>query len=225
MRALFRVGAVPILFLTLLVSGAASQEASSNAPAAGRDIVGLLEKVGREASGFKTLRTSFVQEKRLAVFKNTVVLKGRIVLQKPDSIAWHVSSPVRYSVVLSSSSIRQWDEDTNSVQTISLAKNPVLQNVLGQLSVWFSGEYKPLLKDFDVTLLREAPLAFRFSPKGNAMAAKIIRDIEIEFRGDRKYLQSIAIHELSGDSTVITFSDTEFNVPLDAREFEVKPRV
>ncbi len=219
------IGLVPVLFL--FRSLPAGGESGTVVRETGRstDVAALLEQVGKEASGFQTLRTSFVQEKRLAVFKDTVVLKGRIVLQKPDRIAWHVSSPLRYSVVLSSASIRQWDEDTNSVQTISLAKNPVLMNVLGQLSVWFSGEYRSLLKEFDVTVLRKGPIAFRFVPKGTAMAAKVLRDIEIEFRADRKYLQSIAIHELSGDSTVITFTDTEFNIPLDAREFEVKPRV
>lgn len=222
LRPLFSLGSVAALLLVLFLSDGAAQQ---TAPQAGRDAAALLERVGKEASGFQTLRTAFVQEKRLAVFQNTVVLKGRIVLQKPDRIAWHVSSPVRYAVVLSSSSIRQWDEDTDSVQTVSLAKNPILQNVLGQLSVWFSGEYRPLLKDFDVTLLREAPIAFRFAPKATAAAGKVIRDIEIEFRPDRKYLKSISIRELNNDSTVITFTDTEFNVPLDAREFEVKPRV
>ena len=180
-----------------------------------------LARLGREASVFKTLKTGFVQEKRLAVFQNTVVLTGRIVLQKPNRVAWHVDATVRYSVVISDSSVRQWDEDTDRVQEISLAKNPVLQNVLNQLTVWFSGDYRSLLKDFDVETARQAPPAFRFSPKKTAMASKIIRDIEIEFREDRKYLRSISIHELGGDSTVIT----QFDVPLEERDFEVKRRV
>ena len=184
-----------------------------------------LERLGRDASVFQTLKTGFVQEKRLAVFQNTVVLTGRIVLQKPNRVAWHVDAPVRYSVVISDSSVRQWDEDTDRVQEISLAKNPVLQNVLNQLTVWFSGDYRSLLKDFDVETARQSPPAFRFSPKKTVMASKIIRDIEIEFREDRKYLRSISIHELGGDSTVITFTDTQFDVPLEERDFEVKRRV
>ncbi len=213
------LGLVPVLLLF------AAAPAPCGAPAGDADVASLLDKVGKDVSGFRTLRTEFVQEKRLAVFQNTVVLKGVIILQKPDRIAWHVMSPVRYSVVISDSSVRQWDEDTNRVQTISLAKNPILQNVLGQLSVWFSGEYRSLLKDFDVSVVKDAPLAFRFSPKKSNMAAKVIRDIEIEFRDDRRYLRSISIHELGGDSTVITFTGTQFDAPLRERDFEVKQRV
>ncbi len=203
------------------VRGAPEEQA---APQPG-DVAALLDEVGREVSRFQTLRTAFVQEKHLAVFQNVVILKGRIFLQKPDRIAWHVSSPVRYSVVIDGGSIRQWDEDSNAVQTISLAKNPILQNIMGQLTVWFSGEYRPLLKDFDVSLVRDAPLTFRFFPKKTNMAVKVIRDIEISFRDDRKYLRSIAVHELGGDSTIITFTDTRFDVPLGERDFEVKQRV
>lgn len=213
---------VLLLLCLFLVPGSLKADAENKAqePAAAQ-----LERLGREASVFQTLKTGFTQEKRLAVFQNTVVLTGRIVLQKPNRVAWHVDAPVRYSVVISDSSVRQWDEDTDRVQEISLAKNPVLQNVLNQLTVWFSGDYRSLLKDFDVETAKQTPPAFRFSPKKTAMAAKIIRDIEIEFREDRKYLRTISIHELGGDSTVITFTDTQFDVPLEERDFEVKRRV
>lgn len=221
----FLIGLAPVLLLSFFVPTGARSEAALENREERPDIAALLDRLGKDAAGFQTLKTEFTQEKHLAVFQNTVVLKGRIVLQKPNRVAWHVDTPVKYSVVISDASVRQWDEDANQVQEISLAKNPVLQNVLHQLTVWFSGDYGALLKDFDVVVTRQSPPAFRFSPKKTNMAVKIIKDIEIEFRDDRKYLRSIAIHELGGDSTVITFTGTQFNVPLEGRDFEVKRRV
>jgi len=189
------------------------------------DITEMLRRLGENVSAFKSLKTNFVQEKDLAIFQNKIVMKGRIYLQKPNRMAWHVDEPVKYSVVITDKSIRQWDEDTNRVQEIGLSGNPVFQNVLNQLTVWFSGDYVSLLKDYDVRILKKSPLVFEFTPKGNNVAGKIIKNITIGLREDERYLQQIKILELSGDSTTITFKDTVFDAPYNSLDFEVKRRV
>src|SRR4030065_2727521 len=108
-------------------------------PAAGdetADITEMLRRLGENVSAFKSLKTNFVQEKDLAIFQNKIIMKGRIYLQKPNKIAWHVDEPVKYSVVITDKSIRQWDEDTNRAQAIGISGNPIFQNVLNQLTVW-----------------------------------------------------------------------------------------
>jgi outer membrane lipoprotein-sorting protein len=189
------------------------------------DIIEMLRRLGENVSAFKSLKTNFVQEKDLAIFQNRIIMKGRIYLQKPNRMAWHVDEPVKYSVVITDKSIRQWDEDTNRVQEIALSGNPVFQNVLNQLTVWFSGDYISLLKDYDARILKKAPLVFEFTPKGNNIAGKIIKSITISLREDEKYLRQIKILELSGDSTTITFKDTVFDPVPDSLDFEVKRRV
>jgi outer membrane lipoprotein-sorting protein len=189
------------------------------------DLPGFLDSLGKKVSDFKTLKTEFVQEKKMAMFKEKLVLKGRIYLQKPNRIAWHVDSPLRYSVLITDKLIRQWDEDTNQVQEISLAKNPVFQNVLGQLTVWFSGEYGTLLDTNNVRLVKRSPLVMEFTPRENNMAKKVIKSITITFREDQKYLQQIRIQELNGDITTIHFTNTLLNAPLNSSSFEVKGRV
>jgi outer membrane lipoprotein-sorting protein len=189
------------------------------------DITEMLRRLGENVSAFKSLKTNFVQEKDLAIFQNKIIMKGRIYLQKPNRMAWHVDEPVKYSVVITDKSIRQWDEDTNRVQEIGLSGNPVFQNVLNQLTVWFSGDYFSLLKDYNVRILKKSPLSFEFTPKENNVAGKIIKSITIGLREDERYLQQIKILEISGDSTTIFFKDTIFNAPINDPDFEVKRRV
>jgi outer membrane lipoprotein-sorting protein len=197
-------------------SGAASQPA---------DLAAFLQGIGKKASNFKTLKTEFTQEKKMVMFKEKLTMKGRIYLEKPNKIAWHVDAPVRYSVLITDKLIRQWDEDTNKVQEISLAKNPIFQNVLSQLTVWFSGEYGSLLDTNDVRIVKRDPLVIEFIPRDNNVSKKVIKSITITFREDQNYLQQLRIQELSGDVTTINFIHTILNAPLTGKHFEVKGRV
>jgi len=182
----------------------------------------LLSTIGKKVSNFKSLKTDFVQEKDLAMFKKKIVLRGRIYMEKPNRLAWHVDKPMKYSVVITDKSIRQWDEDTNKVQEFSLEKNPIFKNVVNQLSVWFSGEYSALMDDNNVTVIQQHPLIIEFVPNEKNIAKKMIRSITITFREDEKYLKKIRIQEMSGDTTTIEFSNTLLDVPLERSFFEVK---
>lgn len=212
-----------LVFALLLLPPAVA--AADPAPAQPAELGAFLDELGRQVADFKTLKTEFVQTKEMALFKDKLVLKGRIYLQKPSQLAWHVDKPLRYSVLITDKLIRQWDEETDQVQEISLEQNPIFQTVLNQLTVWFSGEYGTLLGSNDVRLVQQTPLVLEFTPKANSLAGKAIRSITVTFRDDRKYLQQIRIRELSGDVTTLQFLNTRLNAPLEHGSFEVKGHV
>jgi outer membrane lipoprotein-sorting protein len=215
--------AVVVVFLLAFAVPAFAADGGTGAAAGQKDLSAFLNDLGKKVSGFKTLKTDFTQEKEMALFTNKIMLSGRIYLEKPNKIAWHVDKPLRYSVLITDKMIRQWDEDTNQVQEISLTKNPIFQNVLNQLTVWFSGEYGSLLESNTVRLLGHDPLVIECVPRNGNMAKKVIKSITITFRQDQTYLQRLRIEELNGDVTTIHFSNTLLNVPLDDSNFEVKP--
>jgi outer membrane lipoprotein-sorting protein len=214
-----------VLFVALQTGHVIAAESSKGKASQPADLSAFLQGIGKKASNFKTLKTDFIQEKKMVMFKQKLVMKGRIFLEKPNKIAWHVDSPVRYSVLITDKLIRQWDEDTKQVQEISLAKNPIFQNVLSQLTVWFSGEYGSLLDTNDVRVVKRDPLVIEFTPRDNNISKKVIKSITITFRDDQNYLQQLRIQEINGDVTTINFMNTILNTPLDSKSFEVKGRV
>ncbi len=210
---------MPLLRGTL--SGDAEAAAGDgNSPS---DIRALMLRIENRVSDFSTLRTDFVQEKDLAIFQNRIIIRGRIYIQKPQRIAWHVDEPVKYSVLITDRVIRQWDEDTDRVQEISLSGNPVFRTVIEQLTAWFSGRYVQLLDEYAATVIRERPLEIEFIPRDTSNVKNIIKSINVTFREDGKYLQKVLFREISGDSTTILFRNTVLNAPLDEKLFRVKP--
>lgn len=201
-----------------------SQDSQVN-PITRTDLNAVLSRLEKKMLGIRTLKTGFVQEKELAVFKQKVVLKGTIYIEKPARLAWHVNEPMKYIMVISQNMITQWDEDTNKVQQISLSKNPAFEAAIGQMQEWFSGAYTPLLKEYEITLLKENPASLKFTPRAAAFAANVIKSVTVDFRKDEQYINRIFIQEKSGDTTNLSFVDTHLNIPLEDSVWKVNPGV
>ena len=185
----------------------------------------LLKDLEKRMSGVKTVQAAFVEEKELKILSKKVVLEGRIAFENPGRLAWHVSKPVRYSMLLTDTIVKQWDEDTGKVQKVSLSSNPAFKMVTQQLGSWFSGRYASLAADYDVTVLaREPGISLRFTPKAGSGTAKAIQSVVVVFQEDQRYVSGITITDISGDATRMTFVNTRLNEPIPDSLWEVEPR-
>jgi len=198
-----------------------------NAHAGGpvRDINTVLTDLESSMSEVKTIQTDFTQEKNLALFDQKIILKGRIFIQKPELLSWRVFSPMRYSMVMNGSMISQWDEDTNKVQQVSLAKNPAFQIVIDQMQSWFYGAFRSMAGDYKITLKTASPLTLEFVPFETAASANFIKRVIVIFQNDERYIKELNIEEKSGDSTLIVFENALLNQPIEAKAWEVRSDV
>jgi len=183
----------------------------------------VLSRLESSMAGIKRIKTAFIQEKELAVFKQKIILKGSVYIEKPSRLAWHVYNPVKYVMIMSEDSITQWDEDTGRVQKMSLSQNPAFEAAIGQMRVWFSGSYSPLLKDYEISLLREKPVSLKFTPKPATIAVNVIKSVTVDFRKDEQYINRIFIEEKGGDTTSLLFVDTHLNIPVEASAWKAGP--
>lgn len=210
-----------LIWLTSCSTSKPHENAQEQATEEAHPVLAELEK---NLSEVQTVHATFTQEKKLAILDETIVIHGEIFLENPGRMAWHVNKPVQYAMVISEKSIRQWDEDTDDVQVMSLSRNPILKVVVEQLRNWFSGKYTSLTKDYTVSVRKKKPLlVLQFTPKETSMAKKAIKQVTVTFRKDRRYVNSLLIEDLSGDQTTMTFKDTILNQPIDAEAWRVKP--
>jgi len=188
------------------------------------DLEVVLARLEQNMGDLRTVETNFTQEKNLKVFDQTMVLKGKAYMQKPDLLAWKVAEPMLYSLVITGNTIRQWDEDTNDVQEISLEGQPGFEAAIEQMQLWFSGEARALLPNFEARLLQQDPVVLEFLAREGNLAAEAIISVRLEFREDETYIRRITMNETSGDSMILTFSDVRINEPIDPAAWEARPR-
>ena len=185
----------------------------------------ILEALQEKMSMVKTMQTDFIQEKNLALFKQKLILKGKIFIQKPGMLSWRVFSPLGYSLVISGSQISQWDQDSNQVQRVSLAKNPSFQAAIEQMQSWFSGSYKSMQGDYQISLISRRPLKLGFIPKEKSLASSFIQEVTVLFQADQQYIQEISILEKNQDSTLLEFINPQLNQKISPKAWEVKTDV
>jgi len=169
-----------------------------------------------------TISSNFKQEKRLALFRSPLHIHGRLFLSDDGSFAWETHDPMRHKLVVHDGEIRQWDEETRRIHTISMRDNPVAATIHQQMSAWFSGRFSDLSDTYEVTLESEAPVSLLFTPLEGTPPAGYVTEVQLWLRPDGQYLDRVKIEEKEGDTTLITFTNTVINQTLPDSIWDVE---
>ena len=184
----------------------------------------LITHVQQQLRNVETVQADFTQEKNLTMMKHKLVIRGNFALQKPDKVMWNVREPVKYAIRVMGDQVTQWDEDTNKVQTINVGNDPTFKAISQQLQSWFMGNYKELENSYDVYLVSQKPLTFRFGPKAGSVMSKVLSWIEVTFGPEERNIDRMQVREASGDVTTMVFSNTRLNQPVPPKTWEIPPR-
>lgn len=201
---------VTVIFLCMLVALVSTAAASE--PAAPADAQ-VLERLQKLSSGVETLSSPFVQEKYLAIFKETLSSKGRFFYQKPDGLRWELLEPVVTGFILKGGEGRRWHERTGSGERFDIAREPIMKIVADQLLAWARADFEWLGKNYRISVQEQTPVKLRLVPL-SAAAAGFIDHLQIVFAVDGRHVQVVEVHEKDGDYTRMRFADTVINRPL-----------
>lgn len=205
-----------VVFMGLCLAASSGRAAPEEPPA----MPEILSRMEKAMSDVKTVKTRFVQEKKLALFDHPLVTRGSILVEPPAHLLWRIDSPMKYVLAIHGQQAKQWDGETGKTQSMSLEGNPVFSAVTEQLNAWFGGRYALLAQDYDIVQRGTSPAAFAFIPKPEAPSAKMLTAVTVTFREDERYIASIQIDDRSGDVTTLNFEETELNVVLRPEDWE-----
>lgn len=207
-----------IAALVLAALWLASPAAQPAEPAADAALQALVQKMDAVQQGIKTLRVSFVQTNRFRMLKEPQVLKGNLVLRKPDTALYRYTSPTPLYFQVKDGDLLVYNpaQKRVSVQDIRRHQNRIIRYLgIGQ-------PMEELKTNFAITMVsREGPIAYlRLVPTKIRMKRKIsVLNFWVDTQSG--YLKSFEVVEAEGDSIRFDFSQWETNPPLTEADFKV----
>jgi len=178
----------------------------------------ILAELEHSAAGIETLASDFVQEKHLEMFRETLVSRGRFYFARPDKLRWEMTEPVASGFLLNGDSGSRWHERAGAAVPFDIAREPGMQLIAQQLLAWARVDIVWLVRQYRMTLVSEQPVTLKLVPL-QAGAEQFVEYLQIGFDAERRYVETVEVHEPGGDSTRISFAGTELNQPLDPALF------
>lgn len=221
-----------ILFLSALsflaVSSFASAEDVPAPPetkpqaASAADSADMAELLSNIAN-FKTLRTKFVQTKRLKAFKKPMILNGELCLDRPGRrFAWHVEKPLKYSCIIADGKLTQWDADSDKTVSVPFSKYPMLEMLSDAMTAFASGDIRALEKDFEAAPGKDGSIVLK--PRSERFAASLITEVELVLDDTKTKIVRVCASEKNGDVTELEYSDSVFDSVIPDALWQAKQK-
>lgn len=179
------------------------------------EVKSLLTRLEEASATMESFEASFVQEKELSLFAETMIFQGRLVVVRPDKLRWEFTDPLSSVLMLTGDKGLRCSGETKPVQ-FDLKTDPVMRSVAEQLWLWLGGDYSRLEKSFSIEENGENSLLIR--PKESAMT-EYIEQVTITFEHINMQPERVVIMEPGGDQTRLIFSDYSFNIEPDDQVF------
>ena len=161
-----------------------------------------LKKLSDRFERFQSIRTRFVQTKKISVLKHRLVTKGLIVSAPEYGVYWKIESPFDAEILITSEDYYQRKDGDWISETPASAKAQI-QAYLKAFLLVFSGKFEELREYFSISFLkRENTWNVGLSPKGQF--ENLILNMQLTGISPAQ-LNFFLIQEVNGDFTKIEF--------------------
>ena len=166
-----------------------------------------------------TIKSDFVQEKNLSMLSEKIVSKGKFWYKKESRVRMEYTSPYQYLMILNKDKV--YVKDGQKENSISTKSNKLFQQINKIMIDCMQGtalnntDFKTRVFENKTTALVElTPVA-----KG---LKEMFKTINVVIDKKDFSVSSIEMHELSGDNTLIRFTNKELNAAIEDNLFTIK---
>jgi outer membrane lipoprotein-sorting protein len=193
---------------------------SAGSPQQENGLPAVFARLKAAAAQTQSLSSTFVQEKQLAMFAETLLSNGRFYYRQPDHLRWELLTPVASGFVLRGQQGERWNSLSREVTAFHIDGDPMMGVVAQQLLAWARVDIDWLRSRYRIELLAEQPVRLQLFPL-NSGEAGFIEQLQILFSADSRYVVRVEMHEAGGDQTLLHFEQVQINQPLPAAAFLV----
>ena len=192
--------------------------ATESVPVSGDQLNRLLEKVEKNFSAVKTLKTMLTQEKNIAVFSETVISKGFCIFKSPDKLRLEFTEPFKSVLIINRDQIFKYEFFNETWQKLDTGNKEIMLLIMENITSWLQGRFNDpdlyeirAFKNKDTTLIL-TPKAVEFK--------RFISAFELGLNPEMNGLDHIIIRETKNNFTQIRFHNDAVNKQIPDILFE-----
>ena len=170
------------------------------------------EAIREGAASVRTVRASFVQEKRLPILTRPLRSEGTFAFRRPGSIRWEYRTPVQSVLLTDGGDVRRFTKQDGEWTAEAGAGMEAMRVVLDEVAAWMSGRFDES-DAFAATLNPGTPATIELVPRDEAISRFVMR-IVVTLAETPGAVASMEIFEGAEGSTRIEFQGMELNADL-----------
>ncbi|MBM3296454.1 MAG: outer membrane lipoprotein carrier protein LolA [Candidatus Aminicenantes bacterium] len=186
----------------------------------------LLKQMSAKLAENRSLSARFEQERRLALFDDTLRSRGVFFFRRPGRVRWEFVSPYASIIVMDENGrVERFDVAEGRLRRVRTDGGRAMGEVLSRISGWLYGDLEQSLRDFAFEMFAGPTHTLVLRPKSSALAALLSR-IEFDIDPESFLVEAISLWESESDVTVIRFGSQRLNDLLDDALFDLRtPRI
>ena len=189
-------------------------------PLSPEDTSRFLDDVATTLGGVRTLRTSFVQEREIPLFLDTLKAKGVCYFQAPDKIRWELTEPYVSLLIHNTNKAAKFDMVEGSLRKMRPGAEDALREILGQIMSWIRGDFKSAREAYNLSLLKGPDYRLVLKPRAKGLG-EIIQSVELSIHPKTLHVTAVTIREPEGGRITIRFKEGTINAPLEQALFDL----
>jgi outer membrane lipoprotein-sorting protein len=176
---------------------------------------GSFDALRREGDAIRSIQAEFTQHKEMRMLVRPIVSEGRFYFQKPGSLRWEYTSPVKSVLLMHDGSVRRFFQQSGDWTEDTTAGLQAMDVVMEEITRWLNGRFD----DNPVFLAELVPgRLIRLTPKSESMAG-IIQRIELVLADRPGVLEQVVIYESEASLTRLLFSGSQVNLDIPESVF------
>ena len=180
-----------------------------------KDILAFLQE---KTATMTNVQSGFTQETSIPMFREPLRSQGRFAFVKPDTLLWEYLSPLKEGFVLRGDQGFRWQDARENRTPFTPGSDPVAAIIARQLIAWITFDMHSIAAEYRIEQVPGPDMRLQMTPLRKDIA-EIIASITITFTPQGP-ASRVELKETGGGMTVISFTDTLVNAPLEAGIFK-----
>lgn len=162
-----------------------------------------------------TLEADFVMTRKVAVLKETLTSKGRLMLAGKGQLRWETTAPSKSILIINGANGWLHYPDLSVTKAFDMTTDPVMKIMAEQLFALTGGDITPLSSLYDI---REAADGAKTLIPKSPRIKKLFQALHVVMP-KAGVVSKVTLISANGDSTIIEFENTIQNAKPDPKLF------